>query len=515
MLAARAKCAQIVILCLCPALWAQTDPRSIGDAWDQVLPRTVSLASPPASMPKGFADDLLNHLFFEARTDYYRYSTAFTGDLSNTGVMNVSNNGIFNPNGIPYPDAFQPTANRIESFLDFGTRGWVSSRVTTHFAFRYYQDITHVVPGAPAENIVEAAASNRSIQFLTGSVEIDGKSGTSLTIGRQNVYGAELAQIDGADFTVDRAAYRFTIYGGRRFSLFSDPNQRALVGGGIDFKLGRDTSVELQTMWYIKGSNRAAFRYRFNRRWRFQSGFRAYGGSPVDLSAEGIYSGREGKTSLRLGVLQKLSSNDYTYDYTESAKDLNPNSPLLRLYLGQTAPYTQLRLDARRTLIGSLSAGAAIWVRQLNSSSNTGPYDTSFQDYKAQAQYFPARKLETYFEYHQRNSARLNPSNATSFADINMAGETSVKDMTGEIRRGFGDGRFNLSGGVYYRRISIQDRFYRIDNQHQSGWLGSAWVRLDSRTRVFTDYSLDNSFFLFSPDLKNSRTLRLGVAWKY
>jgi hypothetical protein len=61
----------------------------------------------------------------------------------------------------------------------------------------------------------------------------------------------------------------------------------------------------------------------------------------------------------------------------------------------------------------------------------------------------------------------------------------------------------------------MQDRFYVINNEHQSGWLASGWVKLDARTRIYADYSLDNDFYLFTPDLKNSRTLRIGVGWKY
>ncbi len=500
----------------------------IENAWDQLLQSGVPQATtdpvlliPQIPVSRGFGDDLLNHLFFETRTDYYRYSTSFTGQPTITGVINAPNTGVFNPNGIPYPDAFQPSADRIESFIDFGTRGWLSGRLSTHFAFRYYQDITHVDSGAPAQNITETLGSNRSIQFLNGSMEIDGKptdglfAGTSLTVGRQYVYGAELATIDGAEFTVDRPSYQFTIYGGRRFSTFGDPDQRALGGAGIDFKLGPDTSLEFQTMWYIKGSNRASFRHRFNGHWMMDSALRAYGGSPVDFSTQGIYTSAGGKTTLRVNFFQKLSSNDYTYDYTESAKDLDPNNPLLRLYLGQIAPYSQVLIEGRRSLLRNLRVGAAVTVRQLNSLSNIGPYDTSFQDYKAHVQYFPVRKIETYFEYHQRNSDRLSPANPTSFEDISEAGETSVKDMTAEIRRSFGEGRFNISGGVYYRRISEQDRFYIINNQHQSGWLASAWVKLDSHTRIFADYSLDNNFFLFTPELANSRVLRLGVAWKF
>jgi hypothetical protein len=245
------------------------------------------------------------------------------------------------------------------------------------------------------------------------------------------------------------------------------------------------------------------------------STFRAYGGSPVDFSTQAIYASRGGKTTLRASFFQKLSSHDYTYDYTTGARDLDPNNPLLRLYLGQLSPYSQFVVDAHRSVLPTLRVGASVWIRQLNSSSDIGPYDTSFQDYKADVQYFPWKKIESYFEYHQRNSDRLNPANPTSFDDVSQAGETSVKDMTGEIRRSFREGRFNASGGVYYRRISLQDRFYLLNDLHQSGWLASAWMRLDQRTRVFADYSLDNNFFLFTPDLKNSRTLRIGVTWKY
>jgi hypothetical protein len=520
-------------LAVCPASAQTATPApaakpEIADAWDQLLQSGVPQATtdpvllkPQIPVTKGFADDLLNHFFFETRTDYYRYATSFTGQPTVTGVIDAPNTGTFNPAGIPYPDAFQPSANRIESFLDFGTRGWLSDRISTHFSFRYYQDISHVLPGAPAENITEVLASNRSIQFLNGYMQIDSKptdgmfAGTSLTIGRQYVYGAELATLDGADFTLDRPSYQFNIYGGRRFSTFGDPDQRAIGGAGVTFKIDPDTSLELQTLWYIKGSHRATFRHRFNSHWLIDAAFRAFGGSPVDFSTQGIYTSRGGNTTLRMSFFQKLSSNDYTYDYTVSARDLDPNNPLLRLYLGQIAQYSQVVLDARRTLLPNLRVGASVWIRQLNSSSDIGPYDTSFQDYKAHVQYFPWKKIETYFEYHQRNSDRLNPANPTSFDDISNAGETSVKDATGEIRKSFGEGRFNLSGGVYYRRISLQDRFYYLNGLHQAGWLTSGWVRLDPHTRLYVDYALDNDFFLFTPDLKNSRVLRVGVAWKY
>jgi hypothetical protein len=61
----------------------------------------------------------------------------------------------------------------------------------------------------------------------------------------------------------------------------------------------------------------------------------------------------------------------------------------------------------------------------------------------------------------------------------------------------------------------MQDAFYYLTNIHQSGVLGSAWVRLDRRTRIYFDYSLDNDFLVFVPDIKNSQVFRIGLNWKY
>src|ERR1700736_1142222 len=119
---------------------------TIGDAWDSVLGNAAPVPHAEAK-PDAQDKDFLKHFFFESRTEYWRYSTAFTGLPTVTGVINAPFTGIFNPNGIPYPPVFQPDANRVYSFLDWGTRGWLSDRVNTHFALRYEQDLTHVDMG--------------------------------------------------------------------------------------------------------------------------------------------------------------------------------------------------------------------------------------------------------------------------------------------------------------------------------------------------------------------------------
>jgi hypothetical protein len=492
--------------------------QNISQAWDSVLQGTTK-DQPDAQPKQNPAEDFLNHFFFENRTEYQHYATSFTGSPTATGVIDAPFTGVFNPNGIPYPPAFQPTANRIYSFVDWGTRGWLSDRVNTHFAYRYEQDLSHVNTGTSASNAIETFPGNRTLELVNATVEINAKpadgawAGTSLQLGRQYVYGAEVAALDGASFTIDQRRFALTVFGGRRFSYYSDPEQRAIGGANAVLRLGRETSIEYQGLWYIKGSNSVIFHKRFGPGWLFTSYFRAYGGSPVDFSAQGLYL--SGKTTIRLSFFQKLTNRDYYYDYSYFATDRDPYNRLQRLYLGPISPYSQFVIDAHRALRPELQLGASVWVRRLNSSSDQGPFDTSFQDYRAHAQIFLLRKFASVVEYHQRNSDRLSPGAATTFDDVRAAGETSVKDFTGEIRRSFREGRISLNGGAYYRRISVQDQFNVIRGAHQSGWLTGAWVKVDQHSRLYLDYNLDNDFFVFRPSIANSRILRVGWSWKY
>ena len=510
-----------------PAAGASQAP-GMAAAWDDLIGNVVpkaaadpALGPAPAAKGKGSNDDFLEHFFADSRTTYEHSHVDFTGNNTTSNVIDAANNGIFNPAGIPSQTAFQPGTNRISEFLDFGTRGWLSDRIDTHVAMRYRQDLTHVDIASPGENVIETFNGNRLYELLEASVTIHSKptdgalAGTSLELGRLDVYRAELASFDGASFSISRPRWTFDLYGGRRFSYFSDPAQRAIGGANLTFAFDPKTSIEVQTLWYIKGSNKITFRKRFSDRWLFSEYLRAYGGAPVDLDASALYSSRSGRDSLRVGFFQKLTSNDYEYDYTVGERNTAVNAPLLRLYLGPINPYSQFNIEGHHQILRNLRGGAAIIVRHLGKDSNQTPFETSFRDFRFNGQYSPWNKIETDFEYHQRSSDRLSPYPDTALDGLTGTGETAVKDLTANIGRAFGEGRFHLSGGVYYRRISTQDAFYYEENLHQSGWLASGWVRLDRRTRVSVDYSLDNDFYLFQPDLKNSQVLRLGLNWKY
>src|SRR5262249_6535417 len=119
----------LLIACAAAALGtAQVLP--IQEAWDDLLGPSPATAPIASTAPRS---DFADHFFFEGRTDYWRYSTSFTGLPTTTSVIDAPFTGIFNPGGIPYPDAFQPVANRVDAFIDWGTRGYLSDRVNTHF----------------------------------------------------------------------------------------------------------------------------------------------------------------------------------------------------------------------------------------------------------------------------------------------------------------------------------------------------------------------------------------------
>jgi hypothetical protein len=61
----------------------------------------------------------------------------------------------------------------------------------------------------------------------------------------------------------------------------------------------------------------------------------------------------------------------------------------------------------------------------------------------------------------------------------------------------------------------LQDQFYYLNGLHQSGFVAGAWWKMNSYERLYVDYNLDNDFVVFTPDIKNARTLHVGVAWKY
>jgi hypothetical protein len=502
---------------------------NIGAAWDNLLQGTIPQYNPDAAetapqshYETGPADDFRNHFFVNTRTTYLRTQTFFSGLPTATGVIDAQPTSIFNTAGVPYPNAFQSSTNEMYSFLNWGTRGWISDRVNTNFSFAYGQDLSHVTDASPQLSILNTFGSNRELQLVSGYIDINGQptdgvlAGTSLRVGRQYVYGAELAEMDGASFTVDRPRYSWTLYAGRRFTYFSDPDQRAMGGGNFVLRLGQNSSLEYDTFYYIRGTNLFRYRQVINNQWLVSAGFRMVGSYPTDFTADALWSPPDGKTSLRLSFAQKITDKDYFYDYTYDARDLDSHNPLLRLNLEALHPASQFVIDASRAINAKLRVGGSVWVRRLDDTQDAGPFDTSFQDYRVHAQIFPVRQIDVLVSYHLRNSDdRTSSVTPTLFDDLSTTGETQVQDTSVEIGRSLMEGRLGVRAGGFYRQLNFRDLFTVINDGRDKGVLADISFNVDSRTRLFLNYDLDTDYPVFRPSIQNSQTFRFGLAWRY
>jgi hypothetical protein len=240
-----------------------------------------------------------------------------------------------------------------------------------------------------------------------------------------------------------------------------------------------------------------------------------WGTAPAEATATGIWTPANGKTTVRLSFSQQITNEDYFYDYTGIARDLDPHNPLQRLNLGVFSPHSQIVFDARRVINSRLRLGGSVWIRRLNDSNNQGAFDASFQDYRVGAQIFTGKKFTLFADYHERDSDRASAANPVTFEDISHTGETTIRDVSLQLGRSFAEGKVSFQAGGFYRLLNFQDPFMTITNAPDKGVLGNANVKLNRRTRMYVEYDLDTDFAVFRPDIQNTQTLRLGMAWRY
>ncbi len=337
---------------------------NIKQAWDGLMTATIPKMEPDPALVvaqpeirRKSVDAFRNRFFFHSHSEYIHSSTSYTGLPTVTDVIDAPVRELADPDGVPFPQAFQPSSSRAYSFMNFGTRGFGAERVNTSFSFRYRQDITRVSNGSPVLTILNTFGANRRLELTSGYIDVNGLGspggapGMNLRFGRQSVYGAELAALDGISASMARGPVSLALFGGRRFTYFSNPEQRAIGGGNLLLRLPGSSAIEYQSFFYIQASHVVVLRKRLSRSWSLRTRFKAIGGRPVDLGGHLTFLPPNGKTSLRIGYFRKLSDHDFLFDHSINAEDHDFFNRRARLRLGPVQPYGQVTLAVRREII--------------------------------------------------------------------------------------------------------------------------------------------------------------------
>jgi hypothetical protein len=152
-------------------------------------------------------------------------------------------------------------------------------------------------------------------------------------------------------------------------------------------------------------------------------------------------------------------------------------------------------------------------VRALDDEDDQEAYDNSFTDVNGRILLTPLPKLTTGVQYRYRNVRRRGARDATTFDDIQTAGETQYNEVNGEIRYSWEEWRFNVGGylGVY----DTQDRLTKIDNTTVAGGYAQTRAFLTENFALRFMFIVDRGNDQFTPDIDTQYSFRSGFDYYY
>jgi hypothetical protein len=498
-----------------------------------------SIGVKPQSDTGGYRTGVLDvFLMLDYRRDEIKYTGRLTPTLQSPGPVPV-----FFPPDQPLafvPGAFQPNDDQLTGYasIRFKDFGFEKLRFSTQASFRYWGDLNGTAKASPFTGELDGFVGRRVLEPLTffadtsGFITDDRETKFNLRVGRHYVYGAESVRLDGATLTVNHPRVNFDVFGGRRVTFFSDPDERGVVGGNVEVRATARTTFKYEFLHYIQNSSRFHVSHRLGESWALSGNFFLLDTDPIDLGVDAFYLPYDGKTRLMFGFLQKLTSDDFIYDYTYRAFANNPENQIFlklfpipptgipldgagRLNLLEVNPYTQFYVDGYRNLSRQFGVGGSFWLRQVNDSDDAGPFDTSFQELRVNGDWFPSSLFELGGEYRFRNVSRNDPDEATEFPDIRREGETKFHEVYGNGAFHLFDDRLTLEAGLFYRRFNTQSRLISFDGLDTIGVTGGIRWRINRNYRLLFEYGIDDEFPLVSPDIDYTQNFRIRFEWRF
>jgi hypothetical protein len=474
--------------------------------------------------------------------EYRRDEIKFTGKPTTTNVFPSPVPPFFPPDQPIFflPGAFQPNDSQMIGYgsvrlKDYGF-DWL--RLSSQVSFRYWGDLNANTVESPFIGQLDAFTGRRVLEPLTaytdasGFMSDDHQVKFNVRVGRQYTYGAESVRMDGGMLTINHPRFDMDLFGGRRVTFFSDPFDRGVAGANIQFRATPRTTLKYEFLHYIDNSNRFQVTHSLGESWIVAGNFFLLNTSPVDLGIDAQYLPPDGKTRVAFSFLEKLTSDDFIYDYTYRALARNPENQIFlklfpipptgipldgagRLNLFEINPYTQFYVDAYRYLTKKFGVGGSFWLRHVNDSEDAGPFDTSFQEARASIDWFPSSLFEAGAEYRFRNVSRDDPNSELLFTDINQEGETTYNELYGNGAVHLFDNRLTLEGGVFYRRFSTQSRLMSFEGLDTTGITAGLKWRINRNYKVLLEYGFDTPIPFFNPDIDYTQSFRVRFEWRF
>ncbi|HSO74050.1 MAG TPA: hypothetical protein VLU47_04370, partial [Blastocatellia bacterium] len=437
------------------------------------------------------------------------------------------------------PSAFEPNDEQFVGYVSAAVRDLSAGRLSidTQISFRYSADLDGSTEASTFLGIRDNFVGRRIFEPLTffadvkGLLPADSESKVSLRLGRQYAYGATPLRMDGATLSINHPRFSLDVFGGRRVTFYSDPEQRLVLGQNFLFRANEQTTIRYDFLHYIDNAHTLAVTHRLGESWILNGSLFFIDADPVDLNLGTTWVSPGSRTRVTFNFLQKLTDNDFIYDQTYRAFAQNPENQIRfrffplpptgqgfdgagRLNLGPVDPYTQFYVDGYRNLTSKVGIGGTVWVRQVNSSEDEGPFDNSFQEYRVNADYYPSSAFETGAEYRYRHLSRENAEEATSFFDIGREGEKTFHEV-------YANGAYHilstltLEGGVFYRRFNTQSRLISLEGMDTTGYTAGLRWRVARDYKLSLEYGFDRELAFLNPDIDYTQGFRVRFEWRF
>ncbi|PLX40637.1 MAG: hypothetical protein C0608_08460 [Deltaproteobacteria bacterium] len=254
---------------------------------------------------------------------------------------------------------------RGELDVDFSTLLW------------YGADLDGGSGDEPTVDMLDTYSSSDTLRVYRASANMQLSEIVGATVGRQDVWSAERATLDGVSLTFKSPCgyMEGEIFGGSRVSFYSDPDEDDIYGINFELRPSASTRFTFEDIYYLENTFEAAVVQKFGSLATGRIAYRHFDESPVELSAEAVVNGWENGQAI-FTYKRKLSDADdsYGFDYTAFGDE-----DVDALNFGTFAPYADYSVELRQ-IFGEFFAYGKLRRHNLIDEDDEDEYNTDFNE---------------------------------------------------------------------------------------------------------------------------------------